>query len=42
MPSFLVSEWDVSSLPMMDIHSLRPVLYQIGFPTFLRAFELNK
>ena len=34
MPSFLVNELDVSSLPMMGIHSHRPVLYQIGFPTF--------
>jgi len=42
MPSSLVSEWNVSSLSMMDIQSLRPVLYQIGFPIFLHQFELNK
>jgi len=42
MPSSLVKEWNVSSLSMMDIHSLRPVLYQIGLPNFLHQFELNK
>ena len=41
-PPFLVNEWDVFSLPMMDIHSLRPVLYHIGFPTFSHLFELMK